>query len=64
MLASEARRIVANAGDDSVELLLIEGAGHDSVKAFLESGGQLLEFLQQYGLPGAHAMNCSEKSGL
>ena len=50
--ADEARRIVANAGHDSVELLLIEGAGHDSVEAFLESGGQLLDFLQQQGLLG------------
>lgn len=47
---AEARKIVDSAGKDSVKLVLIEGASHDSVEKFLESGGRLIVFLGQHGL--------------
>lgn len=48
--ADEARKIMANADRHLASLLLIDGAKHDSVDAFLESGGKLIEFLRLHDL--------------
>ncbi len=50
--ADEARKIAGCATHDGVELVLIKGAGHDSVESFMNCGGQLVEFLDRYGLQG------------
>ncbi len=50
--ASEARKIADCAIHEQVELVLIKGAGHDSVESFLSCGGELVEFLNRYGLQG------------
>lgn len=51
----EARKIMARADGESASLLLVEGATHDSVEAFLQSGDQLIEFLRMNGLAESRA---------
>jgi alpha-beta hydrolase superfamily lysophospholipase len=46
--AQEARTIMANADSQLATMLLIKGARHDSVEAFLESGDKLIAFLQSH----------------
>ncbi len=50
--ADEARKIAGCATHERVELLLINGASHDSVESFLNCGGRLVAFLNRYGLQG------------
>lgn len=51
----EARKIMARADGELASLLLVEGATHDSVEAFMQSGDQLIDFLRVHGLAASRA---------